>query len=452
MPILLLSKSDEIYLQKCGQDLDFAFGIVAGQHAEPEKFVVVHLAKNCDEDEVAMQDGGTEQESQNAPKCIDDIDVSVLSHQWTMAEKMLPGSFRVLGGFVSTKSEINENLFKSAKRILNEIQNILLKAQNYISFVDDVNKNLLFLAYSTTTNKAMCRFYTHSNNGGTLSPMDCRIVEKPFEWYEFETNYDVEGIYNIVDVDATTKINIEDQFKKLIEETKNELSKSTILFDNDCLLSEELLENYVKKKKENDNISSVKCFYPKIYVFNEIPSVMLNIKTEFKVFGSISSRIWCNPKTSIGDVKRFICEDIMRSLAARIQVYCDGLTDPNVSTDSDFMGEPPRRIYFKLTTTTNDTPVQFSEYIFRGEAPLVAVAQAKQYLDMEISEENICKDLERVADEDRLNQSTPDSSYSIANNTEIEKTETKRSVYFWAFLIAFGVLMLSVLLAIYLGK
>lgn len=37
MPIILLSKSDEEYLQKCATQLNFAYGIIIGQVSESKK-------------------------------------------------------------------------------------------------------------------------------------------------------------------------------------------------------------------------------------------------------------------------------------------------------------------------------------------------------------------------------------------------------------------------------
>ncbi|XP_046808477.1 protein odr-4 homolog [Lucilia cuprina] len=121
MPMILLSKSDEEYLQKCATQMNFAYGIIIGQKAEPGKYVIVHLAKNGEEEidfPVLNQEEGA---ASHGPQKVEDIDLQALSNQWLSAHKMIPGSFNILGIFVTgiRKDHIDEQSeeFKTAKRL-----------------------------------------------------------------------------------------------------------------------------------------------------------------------------------------------------------------------------------------------------------------------------------------------------------------------------------------------
>lgn len=146
MPMILLSKSDEEYLQKCATQLNFAYGIIIGQvsdvleshrrlscltwwcrkctttwavnqrhqilsfcsfptefncvlqRAEPGKYVIVHLAKNGEEEiDFPVIAGSDEGSVSHGPQKVEDIDLQALSNQWLSAIKMIPGSFQILG-------------------------------------------------------------------------------------------------------------------------------------------------------------------------------------------------------------------------------------------------------------------------------------------------------------------------------------------------------------------
>lgn len=125
MRTVLLSKSDELYLEKCAQEHSFSYGIIVGhvstsmlllrppprrfilltecssfiyilphlkfQQADLTKSIVVHLARNSEED-ADLED------LTDVRLGISDINSHALASQWLSASKMCPGSFDVIGG------------------------------------------------------------------------------------------------------------------------------------------------------------------------------------------------------------------------------------------------------------------------------------------------------------------------------------------------------------------
>lgn len=297
--------------------------------------------------------------------------------------------------------------------------------------------------------------------------MDCLFVEKPFQWITFESSYELDDVFPILDSE-TEKINIETQFQGTIETVRKHLEASEIFIQNENVEDNQILETYVKQKRQgggtkfqpNDESFKASIYLP---VKCQDPKAINPVKVKefngtIRLHGVISSRVWCNPKTTLGDVKRFIKEDILRSLMARIQVYCDGLTEPNISSDAIFISEPPRRVYFNVntshTSTTNNSSggnIQFSEYIFRGETPTVAAAQAKQILDLDIATSSIVGDVESLPEDDSFSDTSFElqtAKQQMLKNAQdsASKRDLTRTMYMLGIAVAFLVLIISIVM------
>ncbi|XP_036339847.1 protein odr-4 homolog isoform X2 [Rhagoletis pomonella] len=378
---------------------------------------------------------------------ISDISIQALATQWISASKMCPGSFSVQGVFVtSDKGVLDDKIFTAANNILHDLCNLLLQGNNFCTLIDKDNIPIIFLAYSIASKKAMCRAYTHDVMGGSFASMNCYFLDKPIDWYAFECCYELDDIFPIFD--DTRKINIEDQFQRAISSMKQSLSKCEIFIENAFVDDSLSLEEFVtinRKNEANENYKATLFLPVKCHQGSENFIKVRKFKGTIRLTGVISSRIWCTKTNVLGDVKRFLRNDILRSLAARIQVYCDGLTDPHVSNDVIFISEPPRRIFFNIFVDGTINAIQFSEYIFRGEAPTVAVAQAKQVLDLDVSSENIVTDMEGLPDDEifsdmSLSNLQKTSTQQIGNSTKY----LTRSIYILSISLTLLILLLSV--------
>ncbi|XP_018794222.1 PREDICTED: protein odr-4 homolog isoform X1 [Bactrocera latifrons] len=447
MASVLLSKLDVGYLEKCSGDSGLNYGIIIGQNVKSESFLVVHLAKNCEEDmEILLK--ANENELLQGPTSIADISTQALATQWTAASKMCPGSFNVQGVFVTSEKQNfgDENTNIAAKKMLHELHNILFQGNVFCTSVDEENPALIFLAYSAASKKAICQAYTNDMTGGSFASMNCQFIDKPIDWHTFECCYELDEIFPIFD--DSQRINIENQFQRALLAMKRSLSESEMFIENIWVDESLSLDGFAannRKKVANENYKATIFLPVKCHQYNEHSVKVRKFNGTIRLSGIIFSRIWCSNKNTLGDVKRYVQNDILRSLAARIQVYCDGLTDPHVNNDSVFISEPPRRVFFNLFADGTINPIQFSEYIFRGEAPTVAVAQAKQVLDLDISLENIVADLEGLPDDEIF------SDISLGNvqknspqpmvNTEKYLT---RSMYILGITISLLVLLCSI--------
>ncbi|XP_016934778.2 protein odr-4 homolog isoform X2 [Drosophila suzukii] len=485
MRTVLLSKHDELYLEKCAQENQFSYGIIVGHQADLTKSVVVHLARNNEED-ADLED------LTDVRLTISDINSQALASQWLSASKMCPGSFDVIGIFVSSvRSEVvNEQSpeFKNAKKLFSDIYDLLLKSNSAFGVytTDIAQTDFVFLSYSLADKKVLCKNYSYGN-GGTFSNMEYRFVDKPFEWIQLECSYDLDDVLPILD--STRRVNIEDQFQHIIVSVRKNLLASEVFLQNEVVEDTIDLQAYIKKKKAKvDKLkptsasggtataaSNTTDSLPQLASEGVIgsgdpirASIVLPVKcqlskpTDIKVrefngtlhmSGIIATKVFCSPRNSIADVKRFLRDDVLRSLITRIQVYCDGLTDPYVTNEALYISEPPRRVFFSLPSegpsTSIGAVVQFSEYLFRGEAPTVVVAQAKQILDVELDPETISVEAEGLPDDANFtnaNAGADRTDDSRILSSSMPKPELSRSLYMVGIAVALLVLLASVAL------
>ncbi|XP_017016434.1 protein odr-4 homolog [Drosophila kikkawai] len=490
MRTVLLSKADEVYLEKCAQENQFSYGIIVGHQADLSKSVVVHLARNNEED-ADLED------LTDVRLTIGDINAQALASQWLSASKMCPGSFDVIGIFVSSSSPDVSNEksddFKNAKKLFSDIYDLLLKSNSSFGVytTDIAQTDFVFLAYSLVDKKVLCKNYSYGN-GGTFSNMDHRFVDKPFEWIQLESTYDLDDVLPILD--ASRRVNIEDQFQNIIKAVRRNLLASEVFLQNEIVEDTIDLQAYIKKKRTKaDKLnkpsstggggsvsagSTASGSLPELASDTGIisdsirASIVLPVKCQLskpsdikvrefqgtlRMSGIIASKVFCSPRNSIADVKRFLRDDVLRSLITRIQVYCDGLTDPYVNNEALYVSEPPRRVFFNLPTETPSTgaTVQFSEYLFRGEAPTVAVAQAKQILDVELDPETISVEAEGLPDDSNFTNGAnagvdrTDDSRTLLSS--MPKPELSRSLYMLGIAVALLILLSSVVLHYVLG-
>ncbi|XP_017128562.1 protein odr-4 homolog [Drosophila elegans] len=480
MRTVLLSKSDELYLEKCAQENQFSYGIIVGHQADLTKSVVVHLARNNEED-------GDVEDLADVRLSISDINSQALASQWLSASKMCPGSFDVIGIFVSSvrSDVVNEQSpeFKNAKKLFSDIYDLLLKSSSSFGVytTDIAQTDFVFLSYSLADKKVLCKNYSYGN-GGTFSNMEHRFVDKPFEWIQLECSYDLDDVLPILD--SSRRVNIEDQFQNVIVSVRKNLLASEVFLQNELVEDTIDLQAYIKKKKtkvdklkptstsgaSTSAVSNATDSLPQLASDGAIgggdpirASIVLPVKcqlskpTDIKVrefngtlrmSGIIATKVFCSPRNSIADVKRFLRDDVLRSLITRIQVYCDGLTDPYVTNEALYISEPPRRVFFSLpsegTSSSTGAVVQFSEYLFRGEAPTVVVAQAKQILDVELDPETISVEAEGLPDDSNAGNDRTDDSRIMPSS--MPKPELSRSLYMVGIAVALLVLLASVAL------
>lgn len=108
--------------------------------------------------------------------------------------------------------------------------------------------------------------------------------------------------------------------------------------------------------------------------------------------------------------------------------------------DDFYISEPPRRVYFDIPDSNG---LQLSEYIFHGELPIVAAAQAKEMMDLSLDTDKIHADLESDMDENAF-AIHPRGFASSASSDE--QREIGRNMYIIGIVVAILVLLASIFL------
>lgn len=96
-----------------------------------------------------------------------------------------------------------------------------------------------------------------------------------------------------------------------------------------------------------------------------------------------------NPKSTVEIASNAVVQDIMRSLASRLDMHWDSLTEEEDSEDINTIHEPPRRVFIPIS----NTELTVSDYLFPGESSPDLLAPLKDLLG--ISSVNL-KDVEDI--------------------------------------------------------
>ncbi|XP_055371998.1 protein odr-4 homolog [Condylostylus longicornis] len=311
--------------------------------------------------------------------------------------KMIPGSFFVLGVFFVDDSDIYKNKEKTDKimAILSDISQLFRRNKYLYGTSTTMGSTKLIMFYNSATKSLDCKYYDPKDKN-TLIPAECIFLDKLTEWIFFETNYELDEIFPIAE--SNEKLNIETHFTATLEAINLYVNNSKIFVQDEPVEDGIILENYLKKCQ--NKYDKTKGISASIF----LTTTALDEKVLIEQFdgiirysGIIASRVWAHPKSSFKEIYDFIRIDIMRSMCSRIQVYCDGLIDPNASNDAVVINEPPRRVFFNKV---DDNGIQFCDYIFRGESPSVVTSQAKFILDLEIETQNVNDAVEGYPDDD----------------------------------------------------
>lgn len=401
-------KFQEDYLHKCAIDSKFSFGLIIGQPLSVSQIYIIHLAKNH---EVESSDINNEDKSTgdsdnmtitNSAESIEDVKNTIVASHVVNVTKMIPGSFYVLGIFIVAETCIFDDVndVQAAVHIIQDINTNLRRNKYLCGNCNILSRDKLILSYSKLTKKIVCQYYNAID--GNIEPTNIMFTNEKLVWHMFETNYEFDDVFPIVE--GKEKISIEQHFKFTLESILTHLENSEYFLQNEPMNEAEYLESYLKYNQiEYQDKNTIKKF--KVNVFMPtIPSVKDPIIVEryqglIRFSGIVSSRIWTNSNKQFRDIQLYIRNDIIRSLASRIQIYCDGLIDTYANNDSIIVSEPPRRVFFNVPYLDG---IQFSEYIFRGETPSVACAQAKYLLDIEIDPDSIDTTLEGLLDCDDM--------------------------------------------------
>lgn len=420
----------------------FRFGLLIGQPSSEGKDYIVYATQT--QNHVGdLYDSEDQRKSIVQEYTIENLDPQLLVNHAVVVTRMIPGCFFVQGMFVVSEVNIfqEEVAAKKVRQCVLEINKILSDNSIFRSNTAKYDNGDKLILHCPPAGQWTCRTMNVNEPSASFKPADWKVYDKPVSWHLFETNYDIEEVFPLFINKKTA--NLEQNFLLSLKNLNSYLESSAIFIHHDHSEDNVLLEALLKvrreKKEQSEHFRST-VFFPATIPDPDLGRI-IKVYGTIRYSGIVYSRIWAHPKTEIKDVKDFIRNDILRSLASRVQIYCDSLTESNVHEGSFIVSEPPRRVFIKVAGTGG---IEFCEYLFRGELPEIVVDQAKEMLDLKITTNDVETDIEALpVYEDELSTISDESITST--NSLLPRHEVRKNMYLAGILGALVVLIVSLI-------
>ncbi|ENN73037.1 hypothetical protein HUJ04_005659 [Dendroctonus ponderosae] len=385
------------HLTKISSDFKCAIGLIIGQ-ANAHKFNVVHLART------PTSDSNDDQTPPNHIASIVEVNQAWVVDHARQTLRMLSGGMYVLGVFVVGDEEIFNPFHPKIKSILTGI-NKTLQADKYL-FGGDFSEKLV-LSFAPKSQRWAARAYDVAS--ANVQPVDWKFLPKATKFIVFECTYQIQHVYHLKTGEADGPL--KSHVKAILDDIEHNLQSAVLLFDNDLKDADEKLENVGKKKKTPRTNSSKsapeqaeapakpvavsifeKCVRLALKPLNSLHQA--EFEGDIRVEGEVISKLWLNPKGTFGEAMQAVREDIMRSLATRMELHWDSLIEEELREDVNSVHEPPRRALIALP----DSNVGVSDYLFSGEAPEDAKFSLQELFGVKTDDSLEVLDLEAQAD------------------------------------------------------
>ncbi|XP_063985468.1 protein odr-4 homolog [Diachasmimorpha longicaudata] len=408
-------------------DLDtYTVGLILGQSTDKQDYVV-HLArtpppapKDVIEETLIGSTTNVQQESPiRSIKSVKDVPSSWVADHAIHVTRMLPGGMWVLGIFVVAPNDcFSDN--DSTQRLKFIISSLHKNFQSNSYLYGHNPRESLILAFNSSTHRFVCKSFDVKSNS-SLKSADWKFEAKITKWYQLETRLDFDQTFPIADGQESETL--KQQLQKILKDVAGVVNSSLVIIEGDRRLPDELIQiigNQKKKErkesKSNESDASDKSLQAAIYVpcskksDREIREV--NCAASIRLVGQIGSQTFVHQKSTVAEATDAIKQDIMRSLASRLEMHWDSLLeeDNELPEDNVTLHEPPRRVLVALPQSR----ITLSDYLFPGEGPQEALLSLQELLDLQVQESSVQKELELQIDP---------SEFYCQNEMKTEPTE-----------------------------
>ncbi|XP_028127754.1 protein odr-4 homolog [Diabrotica virgifera virgifera] len=380
------------YLSAVADENVYAVGLIVGQSCL-DKDYVVHFAKTppfqTDEDKKAGKSAPT-------PKSLEDFNPSWVADHAKQATRMLPGGLYVLGIFITAPDDILNPLHSKIKSLLQTVQNYL-NTNKYL--YGNHSSEKVVLHFSSKTKKYYSRSY--DVNSHNVQNVDVKSVAK--RWTNVQCDIKLNKLRFLLKEENDWPL--EKHIKIIMDEICDNLSTAVFLFDGEFKDKDEPLEGSGKKKSRNTrsnkgqesgdatkpvlvSILQTQC------LLNDTEENIIESCGSLQLLGKVASQLWVQPKLTVSQVMEAVRQDILRSLASRLELHWDSLIEEENSEDINSVHEPPRRVLISLP----DSDIALSDYLFPGEGPQDVKVSLEELLDITVDDEVQIMDVEGQAD------------------------------------------------------
>ncbi|XP_015509510.2 protein odr-4 homolog [Neodiprion lecontei] len=448
------------YLKSLMRADGYTIGLILGQSTAQKDFVV-HLArtpppaaKDVIEESLISSASNTQPEpGRKYIKSINDIPETWVADHAKHVTRMLPGGMWVLGIFVVGPSDILND-----SNSINRLRSVVVAIYKHLALnkylYGNNNQENLILHFNSITQKILCKSLDASL-GGILKPVDWKFQAKATKWHQLEARVDFDRLFPIAadQMPATLK----KQLQGILANISDTVDSALIVIEGEPRSSEDTLEVVGKKKKDrkeiksnNDTTLANKTLQVSMYIpcpKNPSSDILItSCSATMRLVGQVVSRTFVHQKATIEEATAAVKQDIIRSLASRLEMHWDSLIEEeNGSPEENVtLHEPPRRVLVALPQSR----VTLSDYLFPGEGPQEALVSLQELLDLEMQESSVQKELELQADPSEFYyQNTVDAVASDSN--EDSSQDQQFVVYMTGLSVAILVLVAAIVAHLY---
>ncbi|KAG5332313.1 ODR4 protein, partial [Acromyrmex heyeri] len=443
------------YLTSLAKPDGYVIGLILGQSAG-QKDYIVHLAKtpppltkNVVEETLISSTVSMEQDAANIYiRSVKDIPMSWVADHAKHVTRMLPGGMWVLGVFIVGPEDTLDNTsnVQKLKSVLGAIHKTLSWNNKYLCGNNQDEK--LILSFNSIAQKYICKSIDIAKDS-MLKPADWKFQEKATKWHQLETLVDFDRLYLIaVDKDPET---LKKQLQNILTNVADLIDSSLIVIEGEVRSPDDTLETLGKRKKssnkkcknktdDSNNSLQVSLYIPCSQDNSNVDVRTTSCSASIRLIGQLVSRTFVHQRASIAEANTAVKEDIVRSLASRLEMHWDSLIEEeNGSPEENItLHEPPRRVLIALP----DNKVTLSDYLFPGEGPQEALLSLQELLDLNVQESQVQKEVELQADpiefycQSNVNTKPLDNNADTTGNYQMTTYLTGLSVAFVILLIA----------------
>ncbi|KAK6617530.1 hypothetical protein RUM44_005118 [Polyplax serrata] len=372
------------YLKDISQPDVCTTGLILGQTTYTKEYVVLLVRTQ-------------EQSDANVPmklRSVKEIKESSIADHAKNVTKMLPGGMWILGAFICSPTNIflDSSMDSKTKSILSHLKKQLSSEPLLNGF--GPSNEMLLLHFNTTDSQYTCKSYD-CNVMNSLKTVDWKFQNNITKWCKIKSKFDV-GHHAI---GGKLSCSLKEQLEIYLKEINKILEKTTIVLNKQVPNSKEFVEDLMRYNKLDFASHSNKV--PVLNADILVPCrksgaqkslVLKDCDVELHLMGVLASQILISQKTTVAEAISAIKQDIIRSLMVRFEMHWDSLVEEQYSSPEEKLSihEPPRRVSVLLPNglcTLND-------YLFPGEGASEVISSFKEILDIDISKENVEKDIE----------------------------------------------------------
>ncbi|XP_049793998.1 protein odr-4 homolog [Schistocerca nitens] len=414
----------------------YEVGLIIGQTSGQRDYVI-HLARTprpANKDETEDTPDERKRPSDHVViKSFKDLQEHWIAEHAKHVTRMLPGGFSVMGVFTVGPGDVFADSLglKQLRQVLVRIKKHL--STNHFLFGDGCSVDKLLLHFDSKTHKHTCRLFSaDSTTPSSGTSVDWKFQTAPARWHQIECQYELDQFFPVTEGKVAQPI--KKSLQEILLTVEESVQASACIIEGqapDLCDGIEAVDwtgtgHKAKGKKEPLTLSAVLYQPCKLGTGDEEEMQLLPCGASMEVYGTLASRVFVNEKATVGDAVQALKEDIIRSLAARLELHWDSLIEEEQGSPEErvTLHEPPRRVLVPLPHCR----VALSDYLFPGEGPSEALVSLQELLDLDMSEDDVQKDLELQADpEDFCPPEVERESSDVASSAPLSKNRGKAS-------------------------